>query len=156
MTNYISNINNTPIGGKIVDGQWEHINITIAEGLSVAADGTVDWDLTNNVKDNNNNPYIPNNGYNYAVMVRIRAFTAASGTSRVGAHIYGSPNLPNANFVRFGRVTGVGGSAARTGGTHIVTIKSTDRVLRLLNSDAANNGTFTIELLGRRRLGTNG
>lgn len=155
MTNYVSNINDIPIGGKFADGQWEYNYVAVAQSLSVAASGTVVWNLTTQVLDSNNQPYIPDDGNDYAIIVRVRAFTASSGTSRVGAHITPSYNSTGSDIIRFGRVTGISSSAARTGGTHIIRILASDRTMRLLNSDAANAGTFNIEILARRRLGTN-
>lgn len=53
MTDYISNINSIPIGGKQLNGKWEVANLILMSSVTIASNATQTFDLSEILTDAN-------------------------------------------------------------------------------------------------------
>lgn len=124
------------------DGQWVKSNLAIASQATAPNTTAIEYDLSS---------YLPNDNYDYEVFFSGNSYSAPTSGSEV-ALILGSSALSNYIYVCRGRTTSnVGITVA---GSVIIPIPVSNRKI-IVTPHANNSGTFTLNALGYRRIGTN-
>ena len=155
MTNYLSKINanntNYTIGGNGFYGQWVYFQtrVTLVSTDNVSAEGIISCDLSS---------YLPNDGYDYEVLVSGNAWTPSSSYSSVGLTVAsGNINTHNEGlFLRLARTDTRTSSSHGVYGSGIIPIYSNNRTISVCNHDASGkSGSYSVYLHGYRRINAN-
>jgi hypothetical protein len=126
---------------SMCDGQWVDANVTLASGVTAPTTTNIEYDLSN---------YLPNDGYDYEVIVNATAMTTSTSGSSCRVYVTSSLIQSNCFITRAQTRTS---STMSTEGAIIFPI-GTDRKL-ILKSYSNNSGTINLYVRGYRRLGTN-
>jgi len=135
----LSNLNST--GQKVIDGQWVEKYLTVASSETAPTTTPLSYSLSS---------YLPDDGYNYEVIGYASGTTGSSSGNRITLKIMGDI-LTNSN--RIAQVITRTSSAMICSGYFKLPIGA-NRWLKM-NEDSNNTGTFSISLIGYRRIGTN-
>lgn len=133
--------NNALSINSMCDGQWVDSSLTIATSITAPTTTDIEYDLSN---------YLPNDGYNYEVIINATAMTASTSGSSCRAYIRSNLIYSPCFITRAQTRTS---STMSTEGAIIFPI-GLDRKL-ILNSFSNNTGTINLYVRGYRRLGTN-
>lgn len=148
-TEYVSSIaiddNNTArdIGGNVLGGQWNVIDVQIASSVSLN---------NSNIKSYDISEYLPDDDYEYEVLVTGWANTGSTSGNGVTLRV-GTSSTANQNLA-------IGKQLTRTSSTMMVggSIKikvGTARTIYLANTQGTANASCNLMLSAYRRLGTN-
>lgn len=137
----LANCTNTTTNA--IDGQWVFSDLTLASQATAPKSSDVIYDLSS---------YLPNDGYNYEVILSCNAETGTTSGNTTRIFIYASTMSPTQGVL----VTWVStrtSSSMSSGGNTIIPI-ATDRKLcvRAINN---NTGIYSLRLHAYRRIGTN-
>ena len=127
-----------------VDGQWVKKSSTLENQVSYAV-GT-------NSKNFDLSSYLPNNNYNYEVMIQAEGNTGGSSGASIILRL--SSDIMTDNMVIYRVVTRASGSAA-SGGTIIIPVGTGRTITRQAEVSTAATGKAYLWLKGYRRIGTN-
>ena len=137
----VAKIEATKADKTAVDGQWVGTNIQLASGVSMAGTSDLVYDLSS---------YIPNDGYNYEVMLQGKV-TTGSTSGNYGALYLKSSVMSETITVCIARTRS--SSTMASGGTVNIPI-GTDRLI-YVTRESSFSANFNLDLKCIRRLGTN-
>lgn len=129
-----------------VDGQWIVKNTAIAT--------TVTWDATSHssTKNYSLSSYLPNDDYDYEVIIRANGTTASTSGKWISVGITSDIITTQAFVCRCRTRTA---STQNCAGTIILPVGSGRRISVAGTTDASSDGTYDIRCLGYRRIGLN-
>ena len=126
------------------DGQWVSKSLSAWSGATLPTTDALEVDLRDE-----NNPYLPTDN-DYEIIVDAIVYTSANVDSTSTLVLYGgrfSERIIAAKTLN-------NGQSNRQAGMAIIPITTGFHKLRV-NADAANSGTFSLQIRGYRRIGTN-
>lgn len=145
MTDYISNINDIPIGGKQFDGEWELSQVALASAGTLAAGASATYDISS---------YIPNDGYDYECLFSYYAETNGTAGDILQLR-FGQGTSANAAKIIADRMNPTGGIIKDGKQIILPILASGERKVTVLNCRSTATGVFRIFLNAKRRLGNN-
>lgn len=138
----LSNISGTST--SCIDGQWVPLNVTIANSVSWNSSST---DATYNIAN-----YLPNDSYQYEVLISALVTTAASANKFCTISLTSDIQTSTVYVASIRTVANV---AANQAGAAIIPV-GTGRTITQYSTTSSNaNGSYSIYLKGYRRIGTN-
>ena len=143
-SNKITNLTSDLINNAI-DGQWVGANLILFSQKT--------WEVGNNKVTYNLNDIIPNDGYNYEVLVSGDGNTGATNGSQLGCYVKSSI-LPNYSTVLY-RCQTRASSSVCGGGSCIIPIGSDHTVSFNMYVDTSATGNTYGYIMAYRRLGKN-
>ena len=144
----------TSFGGSNFDGSFTWL----ADESQVAISGSM-FTMAANSYNTYSLPFLPNDGYDYELIVSGSFNTGSSSGNVVSANVFGgtvnSSNAPNAGFRLCSQVTRTKSSES-CAGSGIVVIPANDRNITVWNSDGnAKSGGCSLNANAYRRIGKN-
>lgn len=144
----------TSFGGSNFDGSF-----TWLADESQVEIGGLNFTMAANSYNTYSLPFLPNDGYDYELIVSGSFTTGSKSGNAVNANIFGgtvnSTNAPNAGF-RLGRQVTRTNSAETCAGSGIVVIPANDRNITVWNPDGnAKSGGCYFNANAYRRIGKN-
>lgn len=136
----LEQIRNEMATKSMVDGQWMSVSLRLT--TSFPAKMNVTYDLSS---------ILPNDNYNYEVIVSGYGATSASSGKYLAIYCYS--NLIPYDICLFRCITRT--SSTAFGGGSVTIPIGRDRKLTIKNSGDASSGTNLIDIRGYRRIGTN-
>lgn len=151
MTDYISKINANStdyiVGGDILDGQWVKSNYTILTNATLAGSSSFIYSLSS---------YLPNDSYNYEVLVSGKATTGSSSGNICQLEVFSGSSSASDYGWRLGRAVARTAANVDSGGCALVPIYSNDKNITIRTKDATTNNTYVdFKVVAYRRIGTN-
>lgn len=138
----LSNISGTST--SCIDGQWVPLNVTIANSVTWTSTST---DATYNIAN-----YLPNDSYQYEVLISALVTTAASANKFCTISLTSDIQTSTVYVASIRTVANV---AANQAGAAIIPV-GTGRTITQYSTTSSNaNGSYSIYLKGYRRIGTN-
>lgn len=137
----ISDLNNKA-DKEAVDGQWAYPYAVLANNVTYPTSSNITYDLSS---------YLPNDGYNYEVL--FIGFLTTGSTSGNGLIMRLGTDCMQSNYANLCEVVTRTSSSAKAAGTAILTV-GTGRTARVVANSGAK-GTFSLNVNGYRRVGTN-
>ena len=139
----LSNLSST--GQKVIDGQWVYSPLLIAD--------SVNWDNTSSDVSYSLTNYLPNDSYNYEVLVTGFVTTGTTSGQFITIGLYSDIIIDNIVYLCTARTRTT--SYNEASGNAIIPVGS-GRYVKQYHSNSGNaKGSYTIRLLGYRRIGTN-
>lgn len=136
----LTNLSNTQSSN--FDGQWVYSSLTVANSVAVSSNN-VAYSLSS---------YLPNDGYNYEVLLSCICYTDA--TSGHFSRIALTSDLI-VNYINIAQVRTRTASTVDAAGNCIIPVGA-ERIITFVGSTSASfGGTYTIVARGYRRIGTN-
>ncbi len=126
---------------KNFDGQWVNDALTLVDGGSAPTTDTLVLDVSS---------YLPNDNYNYEVLVDVRGTTGSTSGNQQTISVYGDALSRNTCVYRTQTRSS---STVSVGGSTIVMVGSLRTITVYYYS--SNTGTYNLRVLGYRRIGTN-
>lgn len=135
--------NLTATGKNVIDGQWVSSYVALASGVSAPTATDLSYSLAT---------YLPNDTYNYEVLLNMIGTTAATANAYSRGYLY-SDKIVNA-ITLYSHRNAQGSSVATTAGGNAIIPIGTERKIYVAHN-SANTGTFALNVVGYRRIGTN-
>ena len=155
MTNYVEKINSYTIGGNIADGQWQHKYLGLFDGKPTNNEITGVFDLST---------YLPNNQYQYEILVRGQIYTSTSNHSwrdiRVASGTKTYANADETGILITVQNTQTSDFRESTGSAILPILKTDQKVTLYFKGSGSGSGsssshTCKCSIIGYRRIGTN-
>lgn len=135
----LSNLSST--GKKVIDGQWVALALTLASGVTYPTATDTEYSLST---------YLPNDGYNYEVLINGTVTTGSSSGNAMALRLQ-TDILNDGYFIMCNVITRTNAQAYNS--TAIVAPVGTGR--KIIVKSSSYTGTYSIYLRGYRRIGTN-
>ena len=126
-----------------VDGQWVDVAYNIASSFTLNSNDTKTYSLAS---------CLPNDGYNYEVMITVGGLTGSKSGDRADVALYSSVLTYQA--IRMARATAITNNSIIWGGTIIMPI-GLDRNISILQQTTYSCTVDYFRAVGYRRIGTN-
>lgn len=129
-----------------VDGQWTYKNTSLGSNVK--------WDTSShkNAKDYSLANYLPQDNYNYEVILRASVATGATSGNYVSVGV-SSDILTAQHYVCQAQTRA---SASVGGRGEVIVIVGPARKITVAGASSGANGTYTMAVTGYKRMGTNG
>ena len=125
---------------KPIDGQWVPSELSIASNVSMSTSTDLEYDISN---------YLPNDNYNYEVMIRATGYSGSTSGNVISMYVYSDITLLICLMNSITRTS----SSAWGGGNAIVPV-GTGRLIKI-HTDGAGAKLDNLRAVGYRRIGTN-
>jgi len=137
--------NLSSIGQKVLDGQW----VSIDSNNQIA--DTVTWDNTVSAATYDISSYLPNDNYNYEVLITCFVQTVATANKFVTVQL-SSDIFPNVYGIGTRASAAV---AATANGSVIIPVGAARTITQYATTSSNADGTYSLWIKGYRRIGTN-
>lgn len=138
-----------PIGGNSFKGQFVPLNVELAEGSTISANTSRDYDISS---------YLPDDGYDYEVLIGTSVHTPNTSGSTANCTILTMPSVGTSDGNAFWWYGGEATTRANIfnlayGSVYCYVPNSYKHVI--VRNSASYTGTYYVKLIGYRRVNTN-